>query len=531
MIKTCLIILPLFSFISSTCAQSYAKRWNTFDVEKYSFSIAVNDTTDVIGGRAVIDVLFKKKSDVFLLDLKSVDADDKGMIVNRVSTESASEVDWTHHNDMITIQTNHAKKGDRRTFTISYSGVPADGLIIGNNIHGDRTFFGDNWPNRAHHWLPCIDHSSDKALVDWTIRAPSHYEVVANGKFVDKEVQGDQTLTYWSSSVALPPKVMVTGIADFAIQESGRAGNVPVSTWVYHQDLTNGFVQYAIGPKILSYFVEKIGEYPFEKLANVQSKTRFGGMENAGNIFYYEESTDRSRDVEGLFAHEIAHQWFGNSVTEIDWPHLWLSEGFATYLTDLYFEDNYGVDRFKERMKSERESVIAFSKKHRRPVIDDQTTDYMQLLNANSYQKGAWVLHMLRHEIGDDDFFIGLKTYYKKYRDSNASTDDLREVFESLSGKNLKGFFKQWLFLSGHPKLGYAFRNDNNQVIIDIQQKQKKAFNFPLDVKLNFQEGESEVRTIHISKKKGSYKIDTDHTVKSIELDPDIRLLWEPSKH
>jgi len=523
-----IVFIWLCFTVTNSFSQSFLKRWKAFDIQKYHFSIAVNDSTDEINGRAEIDVLFKKKSDALTLDLKSAGASNKGMFVTHVTVDPVTEVSWTHKNDILMIQTNDVGKGDRRKYTISYFGIPADGLIIGDNMHGDRAFFGDNWPNRAHHWLPCIDHSSDKALVDWTIRAPNHYDVIANGKFVDKSVRGDHTYTSWSSAAPLAPKVMVAGIANFAVQESGNAGNIPVSTWVYKQDRDNGFVQYSIGPDVLSYFIEKIGEYPYEKLANVQSRTLFGGMENAGNIFYYEESTDPRRDVEGLFAHEIAHQWFGNSVTEIDWPHVWLSEGFATYLTDLYFEDKYGNDRFKERMSSERASVIAFSKSRMLPVIDNETTDYMQLLNANSYQKGAWVLHMLRHEVGDETFFEGLRTYYEQYRDSNASSDDLKRIFEELSDKRLKSFFNQWLYVPGHPQLEYTFTNDSQQVIIEILQKQKKAFKFLLDVKIIFEGGASEVQTIKISKKNRSYKINTNRLVKSIELDPDVRLLWEP---
>jgi aminopeptidase N len=212
-------------------------------------------------------------------------------------------------------------------------------------------------------------------------------------------------------------------------------------------------------------------------------------MENAGNIFYYEQSTDPTRDIEGLFAHEIAHQWFGNSATEIDWPHIWLSEGFATYLTDLYFEDKYGEARLKERMANERQSIIDFAKTKKVPVVDHETDDYMQLLNANSYQKGAWILHMLRREVGDKNFFLGIKLYSKKYRDSNASTEDLRRVFEDISKKNLSSFFKQWLYTPGHPKLSYSFTNGDKRVMIHIKQKQKKAFKFPLDVNSSLKVG------------------------------------------
>ena len=154
----------------------------------------------------------------------------------------------------------------------------------------------------------------------------------------------------------------------------------------------------------------------------------------------------------------------------------------------------------------------------------------MQLLNANSYQKGAWVLHMLRREVGDDIFFAGLKLYYERFRNSNASTEDCRHIFEELSGKKLNAFFKQWLYTPGHPKLSYSFTQADKRVMIIITQKQKKAFKFPLDILLTFESGGSETMTINVKKKKGSYPIDITIPIKSIELDPDVRLLWESAQ-
>jgi aminopeptidase N len=154
--------------------------------------------------------------------------------------------------------------------------------------------------------------------------------------------------------------------------------------------------------KIFLPWLEKhIAPYPYKKLANVQSKTIFGGMENANAIFYFENSvTDTG--IEALMTHEIAHQWFGNSASEKDWSHLWLSEGFATYMTHLYLEEKYGEDSFNNRREADREKVIAFSKTRNTPVSDTSASNnLMQLLNANSYQKGGWVLHMLRRKVGD----------------------------------------------------------------------------------------------------------------------------------
>src|SRR5207249_666261 len=125
--------------------------------------------------------------------------------------------------------------------------------------------------------------------------------------------------------------------------------NIPVSAWVYPQDSAKGFYDYALATEILKFYANYIAPYPYKKLANVQSKTIFGGMENASAIFYAENSVNGERTSEDLLAHEIAHQWFGDMASETSFEHLWLSEGFATYFTDLYFEKKYGKEAMVTR--------------------------------------------------------------------------------------------------------------------------------------------------------------------------------------
>jgi aminopeptidase N len=465
------------------CFRLQAQTYNPIiDILHYDFSISVNDSNDRIIGLAAITLEFRADASSFSLDLTARNKNGKGMTVSSVK-EGGKTIPFSQDSDRLILQAP-GSVGSSHTYTVGYSGIPADGLIIANNKFGRRGFFGDNWPNRAHNWLPCVDDPSDKATVDYHVTAPDHYTVVANGA-----LQGEQNLprhrklTSWKESEPLAPKIMVIGIADFAVDHPGDAMGVPVYSYVYKDDRDAGFRSYAYALQILPFYISRIGPYPFEKCGNVQSRTRFGGLENASAIFYYEGSVGSS-GIESLMAHEIAHQWFGDAATETKWRHLWLSEGFATYMTLCYLENKYGPDTLKKGLQKDRATVINFEKVSLTPVIDTSIkTDYMRLLNPNSYQKGSWVLHMLRRGLGDTLFWKGISAYYAAYRNKNASSADFEKVMESVSGRDLHTFFHQWLDVPGHPHLTitWKFDADKKALLIDITQKGPILFQFPFE--------------------------------------------------
>jgi len=517
-----LIVLASISCLFSN--QLQAQNPN-IDIQKYTFSIELNDEDDMIKANAEIAYLLKNSSENLILDLEKKDNSGRGMLVDSILVKGTS-ISFTQNERSLIIPVS----SDSGKVTIFYHGIPKDGLIISKNKYGNRTFFGDNWPNRAHQWLPSIDHPSDKAFVDFKIIAPSHYQVVANGTLKEStNLEDDKTLHYYSSEVALPTKVMVFGAAEFAVQNLEEIDNIPVSSWVYPQNKEDGFYDYAQATEILKFFIENIGEYPFSKLANVQSTTRYGGMENASNIFYSEKSVTGKRDSEFLMAHEIAHQWFGDSASETDWSQLWLSEGFATYFTDLYAENKYGKEKLQEKLKEEREKVIRFSKTTKTPIIDTTRSDYMKLLNPNSYQKGAWVLHMLRQKVGDENFWKAIKSYYKNFKLGNATSKDLQREFETTSGQDLNQFFNQWLLQYGQPviKMKKTVKKDNLE--LQISQSQKNNFTFPLEIQLNFEDGTSEIKTFQIDKKKEEFNVQLKKELKDLKFDPNVNLLFEPA--
>lgn len=497
---------------------------NGLDVQHYDFSIDLNDTTDIIRGKAEITTDFTKEVSTVNFDLRNANAAGKGMTVTAV-TKNDSTVAYTQTAQSLVIQ-DSGSPGSGVTYTITYRGIPADGLIISNTKYGQRSFFADNWPNRARNWIPCNDHLSDKATVAFNVTAPVYYQVVSNGRKVEEsDLPGNRRFTRWMETAQLPTKVMVIGVTRFAVQYVGNADTIPVSSWVLPENRDSGFVRYAMGRDILKWYIDHIGAYGFEKLANVQSKTMFGGMENAGCIFYFENSVS-SPNLEALFAHEIAHQWFGDNVTESDWPHLWLSEGFATYLTDLYFEDTCGSDSLKGRMRQERSKVLAFAQKHNTPVVDTtKSANLMKLLNANSYQKGAWVLHMLRNTVGDSLFWKGVRTYYATYAGGNASTDDLMKIFQKTANRDLSTFFEQWLYRPGQPELNIRWKYKAQTIELHIEQTQKKLFEFPLEIAAT-SATKSARKTFAIKERSTRVEMPVSFKPDGLEIDPDVKLLF-----
>jgi len=515
--KRKLVLLFLVFSLASAAQQP-------IDVQHYKFEIEIGDGSDVINGKAFITTRFLDAASQVIFNLASVE-EDKGMQTFAV-LESGRPVQFIHRNNELRIVTN-ANKDEVKTFEVQYMGKPKDGLIISKNKYGERTFFADNWPNRAQHWLPCHDVPSDKASVEFIVFSPLHYKVISNGLLQQEKQTGKTKMTHWKEEVPVPTKVMVIGAADFAVARVDSAYKLPVTAWVYKQDSAKGVFDYALADDVLRFFENYVGPYPYKKLANVQSKTIFGGMENANAIFYAENTVTGDGRSEALIAHEIAHQWFGNSATEKDFSHLWLSEGFATYLTHLYIEHKYGVDSFRKRMEEDRHEVIAFARQSKQAVVDP-ASEYMDLLNANSYQKGGWVLHMLRQEVGDKFFREIIRSYYNQYKFSNADTKDFQRVAEAVSGKDLGWFFNQWLYQPGVPELKIKTKQEGDELKIEIEQE-RTAFRLNLPLVLTAPNGTVTRELIPVTGKETKYKIKGKGPYK-VAIDPNKTVLYAEKK-
>ena len=494
-------VLLLLVVFSPAFAARIERLIDTWRPEHYTVNITLNDQLSEISATARINILILKQTNLIDLDFGDLNV--------RSVTLDSKPLPFEHKNDRLAVTLPApASVGTRLTLTIGYHGKPKAGLLLVNDKDGKPQAVGDNWPNQVHQWIPTLDRPSAKATITFNITAPAREEVVANGRLdhVETTANGQRTWTY-SQGAPIPPYCMIIAVGQFARVDSPARALTPLSYYVPLSE--KHLAEKGFSPTIpsLEFFTQAVAPYPYDKLAMIVGATRFGGMENSSAIVFTSNLLSRSgtdglsktygipsANV-GLIAHEIAHQWFGDSVTESTWADLWLSEGFATYFAGLFLQRYEGEEAFQEYMDYAANSVFEYERRKRIPIHDRDTENLLELLNANNYQKGSWVLHMLRSSVGDDAFFRGIRNYYEAHKHSVASTEDLRAALEKASGKDLRWFFTRWVYDSGHPQyeLTWQLLPRNNVRFVLKQLQPGNAFLDPVPVRITTASGPREI--------------------------------------
>jgi aminopeptidase N len=528
-------IVAWLAAASPIAAQQIRPYRPAFDVLDYQLTIELPDTGASIRGTATLQVQRTARSDSLVLDLLDLS-------VTRATVDGKSaRFSPTDAGVAIALPKG---AGGQFTATVDYSGTVVDGLIARRDSAGRWTYFGDNWPNRARHWIPSIDHPSDKATVTWRVIAPPSQTVVANGKLIStRDVRGYDGSAkkewIWRESRRIPVYLMVIAAAPLAVYDLGdtacgladKQRCVPQAVYTAPEQRNFSPGPFARAGEMVQLFASLVGPFPYEKLAHLQSSTRFGGMENASAIFYADAGFRRGTMGDGVVAHETAHQWFGDAVTERDWPHLWLSEGFATYFAALWTRAARGDSAFRVQMADIRQTILADSESvAKRPVIDTIETNLLALLNRNSYEKGGFVLHMLRNEVGERAFFNALRAYYATFKHATATTDDLRAAMEREVKRPMSWFFDQWLRRPGFPSVTAEWSYDAGAKEVAITVSQSSPFGnyqFPLTIAVIDSAGGQHRTTLTMpsSGAAGAVRVPLASAPANVVLDPDVALL------
>ena len=417
------------------------------------------------------------------------------MTVDSVKTGS-TRLSFTQQPTTVTITLDHSyAAGELVTMDIYYRGVP------GSSGFGSFTFSthaGTPWvytlsePYGAKDWWPCKDHPSDKAdSVDIWVTVDSTFKVGSNGKLVAVINNGNGTKTHrWAERYPISTYLVEMAITNFAEFTNWfkytQVDSMPVLNYVLPEHLANAQANLPRAVDMLGIYSNKYGLYPFINEKYGHSEFGWGGgME-------HQTMTSLNGFSESLVAHELAHSWFGDMITCANWPNIWMNEGFATYSVAVYYEARYGTSMYWSYMNSEMSSArSAVGTVH----VQD-TSNVNTLFNSNLvYAKGASVLHMLRHVLGDSVFFRSLRSYADdpRYRFGNGTTESLKGVCETVSGTSLSYFFDEWIYGEKYPRYTYSWKavaDTNGGYIVPVRIQQTTGttnpvfFTMPVDVRL-----------------------------------------------
>ena len=448
----------------------------------------------------------------------------KRILLNGVST------DYENEETKLSIPLNSFSKNEFK-IEVEYEGTPKkaglEGFVFGKR-NGTSLVYNLSEPNYASSWFPCNDIPFDKTFLEISITNDSGMVSVSNGVLVDVTTNGSRRTYRWKTEYPISTYLVAIYSSDYEYFSDeyislDKSDTMNVEYYVLPDKIEKARKDFSGHLEMLKVFSQMFGEYPFvkEKYGIAEFLWYAGAMEHQTITGVSSNMISGNKFFEDTFVHELAHQWWGNAVGPKSWKDIWLNEGFSTYSEALYYEAVSGKEALQSTMMSKYSSNFSGSLAEPGPFLFTRTM----------YDKGAWVLHMLRWEVGDSSFFNILRTYYETYKYSNASTGDFKSVCEKVSGKNLDQFFEQWIYTEGQIELEYETetvksQNDYlNRIQLGQIQEDYEAYHFPLEVKFVFKDSTEKNFRYEITSKDTLIEISTTTIPSGIELDPDNWLL------
>ncbi|MDF1810739.1 MAG: DUF3458 domain-containing protein [Verrucomicrobiales bacterium] len=458
------------------------------------------------------------------------------------SVESTHKIEsWDYDDKRISILFEKAiPAGEQASVTVQYSAEPEDGLFFRTEAMGypagDDHLWTQGEPEKHRHWFPGYDFPNERFTSEVICHVPESMIVLSNGTLISDEVTDGIRTTHWHQK---KPHVnyLISVIAGHFQKLEATHGEVPLAFYTTPSEFAVAENSFRDTAKILTFLGKEIGvPYPWAKYYNVcVADFIAGGMENTSistltNGTLFSDTSENLRTTHRLDAHEATHQWFGDLLTCKDWSNLWLNEGFATYYTHLYDGHKTGRDEMLYGLFKDGESVTR--RKDDKPIVWRGFTDPWEQFDFRAYPKGSWVLHMLRSQLGADLYRECVKTYVERHRFSNVETDDLKDVFEELSGRSFDEFFDQWVFHGGTPQLDVKYDWDakTKKAKLTVKQTQKVTekvllFDFPLPVRFIDAKGKVYDRVLSIQRQTEDFSFALPAKPAIVRIDPELTVL------
>jgi aminopeptidase N len=502
---------------SASADDGNAAASGAMDVQHYGLDLRIDPATKSL--RGVVEIraqLLASPPTTLALDLA------RALTVDAV-TVAGKATNFQRNDARILIPVN---EGGALSIAVTYHGTPQGNGFTFAERNGQPAISSYGMPFTARQWWPSKDDPADKAdTADIAITVPLPLTAASNGKLVATDTNADGTRTFrWRVEYPIYPDTLSVAIAEYTLfQDRYRAANghvMPLSFYVFPPDEAKARRDFSAIPDIMRSYAQRFGEYPFlrEKYGVAEFAT-YSFREHQTLPSYAEQLITGDHANDAILAHELAHQWFGNSLSVRDWGHVWLNEGFATYAAMLWIERRKGAAAYRAEM-----SRMAEQELHG-PIFMADVTDNKKLFGAATFDKGAWVLHMLRHVMGDEKFFAALRTYVKEYSYRNVATEDFRAVCERVYGKSLEWFFAQWIYGVSRPMYRVSWTAAEDQLALTIRQAQTDApaFAMPIDVVVTTPTGATS-RTVWNDRNEQTFQIPMSvkpSAVTNVSIDPD----------
>ncbi len=489
------------------------------DVLSYKLNIDLYPKEKLLKGDAVITGVVKKKN------LKELELNfyDNMKIFQAMLNDKPVNYKRTLTN--ISFPLNEISS-DTFKLEIIYEGTPKKmgfSSFVFGEINRRSVVYSLNEPVYASTWFPCNDIPDDKALLDMRITNDSSQVSVSNGKLAGVTTEGSRRTYHWKTYYPISTYLICLYSSDYVEFDDkyisqDKADTMAITYFVFPNQLDDAKKDFSDHVDMLNYFSKTFGEYPFikEKYGVAEFLWQLGAMEHQTITGIGSNFIGGKKFFNDIYAHELAHQWWGDAVGLKSWKDIWLNEGFASYCEALYAEHIAGPKALQSAM---------MSKFHNN--FYDKIYDPEDLFSQTVYDKGAWVLHMLRWEVGDTAFFRILRNYFNTYKYKNASINDFKRICENISGKNLDYFFNQWIYDgTGIINVSYSWKtekNGNDYILrLNLLQTQTgvDTYKFPLEVEVSFEDRTEQFFRSAVNKREQMIEIRLKKKPADVILDP-----------
>ena len=506
---------------------SQAQGRDHFDVLRYELSIFPNFDTQTILG-SVFVTFVAMVDDLGSIELDFVD----GWQIDAI-LYAGSPLPYEYENDILRVHfLQPMSVGGTRTFSIQYQGTPQPAGFMGlqflETAGGARTLSSLSQPYFARSWWPCKDTPTDKAQLQLYVLAPPGMFAASNGRLVGQQPAGQSTLYTWVETYPISTYNVSLAIAEYVSWNETYVGpdqqHLTLEYHVFPEDEEAARFDFGRTAEIVDFFVDRFGEYPFIQAKFGMAEFVFtGAMEHQTMTSYGQYFITGDRFYERIIGHELAHEWWGNSMTLTNWSDLWIHEGLATLSEGLWTEHASGPTAYRNFLRNRSNACCGFPGPISPPT---------ELFNTTVYNKSAWMLHMLRRMVDDTEFFGALRDLAMRpeLRYGSIDTEVFVEQFETSTGRELTWFFDQWLYRVGRPTLAMEWTSepvdDRYRVEVNIEQTgEGDPWIFPLDLRVVTSDGNIEAET-WVTSVRHRYTVFVDSQPTDLVLDPFESLLW-----